>query len=133
MADAAAFDALARALRELHRTLMERARRDYERERLTVVSPGELLTLLTTAQEFAWLRELSELMADVDIVSDTDMAERDDALHSVRPAVDHLFGTPEAHTPFAQRYWTYVHDDPHVAMAHAGVRQALKAFPAGPA
>ena len=127
-ADTAAFDSLARALRELHRTLMERARRDYERERLTVVSPGELLTLLTTSDEFAWLRELSELMAAVDLARD---ADSDAALDrdAVRPAVEALLGVPESSAPFAQRYWQHVHDDPHVAMAHAAVRQALNAFP----
>jgi hypothetical protein len=125
----AAFGALAKALRDLHRTLMERARRDYERVNLTVVSPGELLKLLTTADEFAWLRELSELMADIDVVRDADRAERDEAAHSIRSAVDHLFATPDADTSFARRYWTYIHEDPNVAIAHAAVRQALNAFP----
>jgi hypothetical protein len=118
----AAFGALAKALRELHRTLMERARRDYERVSLTVVSPGELLKLLTTADEFAWLRELSELMVDIDVVRDADSAERDEAAYSVRSAVDHLFADPDANTPFARRYWTYIHEDPNVAIAHAAVR-----------
>ena len=127
--DAAAYDGLARALRELHRTLMERARRDYERVNLTVVSSGELLKLLTTGEEFAWLRELSELMADIDVVRDTDTPERDEAAYSVRSAVDHLFASPDADTPFARRYWPFIHDDPNVAIAHAAVRQALNAFP----
>ncbi|HEX2828995.1 MAG TPA: hypothetical protein VHP37_21780 [Burkholderiales bacterium] len=127
--DAAAYDGLARALRALHRTLMERAQRDYERVNITTVSPGELLKLLTTGEEFAWLRELSELMADIDVVRDADGAERDEAAYSVRSAVDHLFANPDADTPFARHYWTCVHEDPNVAMAHAAVRQALNAFP----
>ena len=127
--DATAYNALAKALRDLHRTLMERARRDYERVNLTVIGPGELLKLLTTADEFAWLRELSELMADIDVVSDADTAERDEAGYSIRSAVDHLFANPDADTAFARRYWTYIHEDPNVAIAHAAVRQALNAFP----
>jgi hypothetical protein len=127
--DAAAYDRLSRALRDLHRTLMERARRDYERVNITMVSPGELLKLLTTAEEFAWLRELSELMADIDVVRDADSAERDEGGYSIRSAVDHLFAHPDADTPFARRYWAYIHEDPNVAIAHAAVRQALNAFP----
>ena len=126
MATSGDFDRLARALRELHRVLMERARREHERMTLSQVSPGELLKLLTTAESFAWLRELSELMADVDIVGD---ADPEAASAAIRPAVEHLLGTPESQAPFAQRYWVYVHDEPHVAMAHAGVKQALNAFP----
>jgi hypothetical protein len=125
----AAYAGLAKALRDLHRILMERARRDYERVNLTVVGPGELLKLLTTADEFAWLRELSELMADIDVVRDADAAERDEAAHSIRPAVDYLFAHPDADTPFVRRYWAYIHEDPNVAIAHAAVRQALNAFP----
>ena len=131
MATSSDFDRLARALRELHRVLMLRARREHERVTLTVVSPGELLKLLTTAESFAWLRELSELMADVDIVADGSGDAREAASGAIRPAVEHLLGTPDSQDAFAQRYWPYVHDEPHVAMAHAGVKQALNAFPPG--
>jgi hypothetical protein len=132
MADPTSFDTLARALRELHRTLMERARRDYERTHITIINPGELLQLLTTHEDFAWLRELSELMADIDIVRDAESDVVDAMTAAVRPAVEHLFATPgDLSGVFAQRYWPYVHDDPHVAMAHAGVKQALNGWPGG--
>ena len=130
MATTGDFERLARALRELHRALMERAKREHERVTLTVLSPGELLKLLTSAESFAWLRELSELMADVDIVSDGGSDALQAASAAIRPAVEHVLGTPESQEAFAQRYWAYVHDEPHVAMAHAGVKQALNAFPA---
>ena len=128
MSDAAVFDTLARALRELHRTLMERAKREFERVTLTTLSPGELLELLTTSQEFAWLRELSELMADIDVVRDS-TSDAAAAMEAIWPAVEHLLATPDADTPFAKRYWAYVHDEPDVAIAHASVRKALGAFP----
>ena len=129
MAESADFDRLGRALRELHRTLMERAKREHERVTLTVLSPGELLRLLTTGESFAWLRELSELMADVDIVGDGGGDVLQAASPAIRGAVEYLLGTPESREAFAQRYWPYVHDEPHVAMAHAAVKQALNAFP----
>ena len=34
-----------------------------------------------------------------------------------------------AATPFQERYWRFVHEDPNVAMAHASLRQALQALP----
>jgi hypothetical protein len=45
------------------------ARRDYERDNAVVLSPGEFLRLLTTDPYFEWLRGLSELMVDTDIVA----------------------------------------------------------------
>ena len=129
MATSTDFGRLARALRELHRALMECARREHERVTLTVLSPGELLKLLTTDPAFAWLRELSELMADIDVVGDGPGDALEATAGAIRPAVEHLLGTPDSQDAFAQRYWPYVHDEPHVAMAHAGVKQALNAFP----
>ena len=130
MADATHWNTLAGALRELHRALMERARRDYEREH-GVVSPGELLQLLTTDPYFEWLRGLSELMVDIDLVRDAEPEFMDELSSAVRAAVEHVISAPKASEPhaFAQHYWPYVQDDPHVAMAHAGVKRALDAWP----
>lgn len=51
MADAADWQKLAAALRDLHRALMQRARRDYKRERLEVLNPAQLLQLLAPFAE----------------------------------------------------------------------------------
>jgi hypothetical protein len=132
MADVTHWDKLASALRALHRALMERARRDYEREHLVVLDPGELLRLLTTDAQFEWLRGLSELMVDIDVVREAEPELMDELSTAVRSAVEHFVSAPKTSDSagaFAQRYWPYIQDDPHVAMAHAGVKQALGAWP----
>ena len=132
MVDSTRWQNLASALRELHRTLMECARRDYERDNTAVSNPGEFLQLLTTDPHFDWLRGLSELMVDIDVVRDSKPALVDEMSAGVRAAVEHFISaptTPQAAHAFAQHYWPYVHDDPHVAMAHAGVKRALEALP----
>jgi hypothetical protein len=132
MADAGQWQKLASALRDLHRALMERGRRDYERERGEVLNPGHLLQLLATDPYFEWLRSLSELMVDIDMVRDAEPALMDELATAVRPAVEHFITVPrtkEAGHPFAERYWPYLQDDPHVAMAHAAVKQAIAAWP----
>ena len=60
--------ALERALRELHRVLLRRASREYTQQHALAEEPGpgELLMLATRDENFAWLRSLSELMADID-------------------------------------------------------------------
>ncbi|MCE9641311.1 MAG: hypothetical protein K8S22_14400 [Betaproteobacteria bacterium] len=135
MAEAADWQKLAGALRELHRVLLERARQDYERDHLANLSPGQFLQLLTTNAEFGWLRALAELMVDLDLVSDAEPQYRDETATAVRAAVEYVIAMPKAPdpgSPFAQRYWTYVHADPHTAMAHAGVKQAIAAWPRPP-
>jgi hypothetical protein len=133
MANETHWHTLARALRELHRALVERARSDYLRENLIGgdLGAGELLLLLTTDPQFEWLRGLSELMVDVDLVRDTHGDERESV--GVRDAVEYFISPPtegEQPTKFAERYWPYVQSDPHVAMAHAHVKQTLSAWPA---
>ena len=130
MTDTADWQKLANALRELHRTLLECARRNYEREHAVALTPGELLELLTTHAEFEWLRGLSELMVDIDLVRDAAQLHRDEVADAVRAAVEHLLSNaPEPSGAFAQHYWPYVHADPLVAIAHAGVKQAIAAWP----
>lgn len=130
MTGAVQWNTLASALRELHRALMDRARVDYEHEHLVAVDPGELLRLLTTDPYFEWLRALSELMVDIDLIRDAEAAARDELSTAVRAAVEHLIAAPAGSaSPFAERYLPYLQDDPHVAMAHGALRQALLAWP----
>jgi len=132
MADQADWQKLASALRELHRTLMERTKRDYEREYSVALNPTELLRLLTTNSYFEWLRGLSELMVNIDLVRDSGQQLMDELSTTVSAAVEHYIAhrkDSELDNAFARHYWPYVQNDPHVAMAHAGVKQALVAWP----
>ena len=129
MAEAVDWQRLANALRELHRTLVDTTRQEYERTHLVELGPGELLQLLTSNPEFEWLRGLSELMVDLDLVRDS-AAPDDDITTAVRAAVEHLLSSAQAPAGlFAERYWPYVHRDPRVAMAHGAVKQVLAAWP----
>jgi hypothetical protein len=132
MVEAADWQNLANALRELHRVLIECARRDYEREHAVALSPAELLRLLTTHADFDWLRSLSELMVDLDLVGDAAPLHRDELTIAIRAAVEHVLSvapTDEPAGPFALKYLAYLHDHPQVAMAHAGVKRAINAWP----
>src|SRR5215203_1885597 len=93
--DITEWDALRRALRELHRVLVERASRDYvfERQRLAQPDPGELLQMLTKDPAFAWLRGLSELMVDIDVARD-DAPNRDQLAPRMRAAVERFILAP---------------------------------------
>jgi hypothetical protein len=132
MVTGADWQKLANALRKVHRTLLESARRDYEREHRAALGPGEFLQLLTTNAEFEWLRSMSELIIDLDLVQDSPLLHREALETAVYAAVEHVISAPlrpELASPFAQHYLPYIHDDPNVAMAHAGVKLALNAWP----
>ena len=124
---------LAHALRSLHRALAERARRDLETERLTVIQPGAWLSILTTDPRFAWLRSLSELMVDLDVFLEADPEPASDDAAAIRAEVERLIApspVPATETDFSRHYWRYVHDEPTVAIVHGEIRQALDRLPA---
>lgn len=129
------WNALASALRTLHAALLRRARAEYVLEQglSEDIGPGEMLMLATRDDRFAWLRSLSELMAEIDELRDSAETAHDPALRSaVRGAVEELLANPAedaARTPFQEQYWRHVHGDPDVTMAHAAVRQTLRAWP----
>ena len=133
MTSRADWQQLVSALRELHRTLVQSGRRDYEAEHGVALDPGALLQLLTTDEHFAWLHPLSELMVDIDLVRDADPASMDALAGPVRAAVERFITPPkaaDAPDAFAQRYWLNVQSDPNVAMSHAEVKKALATWPA---
>ncbi len=59
-------DALHARLLELHKTLMDGARAEYERENGPIPNAGAFLQLLINHDDFAWLRPLSGLLVELD-------------------------------------------------------------------
>jgi hypothetical protein len=130
------WDALRRALRELHRALVERVTRNHvwQQQRLAQPDPGELLQMLTKDPAFDWLRGLSELMVEIDVARDDEEA-RDRSALGVRAAVERFILPPPEGTAgdqFAQHYWPYVQQHPSVAMAHGALKQAIARWPRSP-
>jgi hypothetical protein len=123
---------LAEALRELHRRLVERMRRDEEREREVVIGAQEFLRLLTSDARFAWLHALAELVVDLEVFLKADPAPTDDAAAAVRAEVERLITAPkfpETASAFTQRYRRYVAEDAQVAAAHARVNELAERLP----
>ncbi len=59
-----------KSLLALHRRFLELERRDYERSHGLLLNPFEFLKLLTSHRDFAWLRPMSLMMADIDSRAD---------------------------------------------------------------
>jgi hypothetical protein len=110
-----------KALRDLHRHLLEAQR--MEVERITGrMSAGELLAAATDDLRFSWLRELSELLAGLDQAhADGDA----DAIERHFEQARKLIAPPDAGTPFGARYLRALQDDPAVVLAHRDARAAL--------
>ena len=116
------------ALADLHRRLVDASQRSYEKSHGRVSGPGELLRLLTQDEHFAWLRQLSELLADLDALAAEEATM--ELAAEVRGAVDSLVMPPagEPHA-FWGHYSPLLQENPEVAVAHGQVRKLLTQLP----
>ncbi len=120
---------LAVELRALHKALLQPARARYEDLHGPVPGTLQLLQLLVQDPSFAWLRPLSELMADLDEMIDAATAT-DEEQGAVRRELEQLL------SPAGGELWTVLtaalQDHADVATAYARVRQLLLRLPAAP-
>ena len=118
-------------LRSLHQALLGAARAAYEVEHGPVAGPMQLLHLAVHDPAFAWLRPLSELMADLDGMLDLAEPPSDEEAGAVRGEIEHLLAPSGGE--LAGRTVALVAEDPKIAIPYARVRQLLLALPAPPA
>jgi hypothetical protein len=106
---------------ELHKTLLEAARRDFERQRGRV-SPHEYLGALIDDPALAWLQPLTQLVVELHDLPDDDA---DAWRERVRALID---GDETAADggEFPQRYAEYLHRHPELAFAHGAALRVLQ-------
>lgn len=118
---------LTRALRDLHRSLVEVERNNYEREWGPVGDGGQLLQLLTRHPQFDWLHQLSEFIVDIDELADQQIVTDSDVCAIARQANALLTVSEDDSSDFSRRYVALLQDHPALVMAHANVRRVLTA------
>lgn len=121
---------LGRRLGRLHALLMNRERREYEGWHGSV-EPRELLHLLLHDPQFAWLRPLSSVMAEVDALVDTDGSIEPDEARTVVREVYRLLKSGDRGA-FQDKYRDALQDSADVVMAHADVSKVLASGPPDP-
>jgi hypothetical protein len=119
---------LRHALVPLHRTLLEWERAAYERIHGRT-GAAEMLKVIVADPQFAWLRPVSELIARIDDVLQSDGP---DVRIDVDPIVEQartLVVPDEEGTPYARRYHAALQEVPDVVFAHRRVTAILKDVP----
>ncbi|WP_312272757.1 hypothetical protein [Pseudescherichia sp.] len=112
---------LSSTLRKLHKTLV-----DLETTRFG--DPGnafEHLQLLTSHPQFAWLRQISEVLVDIDErLDDKEQPVDSAAVESVGKTLASLLSA-ENSGEFRQKYLDALQESTEVAMAHGELRNRL--------
>ncbi len=124
---AATLTHLRNALLRLHKVLLESERAIYERDVAKIETPGQFLGLLMEDPWFAYLRELSGLVVEIDERIDNkklpppQAAEAASFLQRARA----MLVPSEFGQGFEKRYFEALQRDPDVVMAHAAATRAI--------
>jgi hypothetical protein len=114
---------LSTRLLRLHGVLLDRERRAYE-DRHGAVSPHELFQLVLHDGQFAWLRALSAMIANLDALVDADDPIAPENVRRVFREAFRLLKSGGG-GDFQTKYIVALQESPDVIMAHAAVSRAL--------
>ena len=102
---------LRQALVPLHRTLLEWERAAYERVHGRT-GAAEILKVVVADPQFAWLRPVSELIARIDQVLQTDAPDVRVDVDGIVTQARMLIAPDEEGTPYARRYHAALQEGP---------------------
>lgn len=122
----ASLDNLFPALLRLHKALLDDERVAYERVHGRIPSNGAFLQLVLNDAWFAWLRPLSQSIAKLDELSESDDPASRDAIPALLASVQTLMLPTEEGEGFSRQYHDALQRSPDVVLAHAAVRTLLK-------
>jgi len=111
---------LAAAARTLHHRLLVATQKSFEKLHGRVEGPGVLLQLAVHDPLFAWLRPLSQQLALLDELAETDDVRADDVARAAREVAEVLDSDA-----FRGPYLVYLQSEPDVVIANAALRPQL--------
>jgi hypothetical protein len=119
--------ALSRALRDVHRSLVEFSRERYELANGEVHGKTALLDLLLNDEAFAWLRPLSKIIVEIDELAARKTAPGESEVEEIRARAEALTTASRDRNAFGSRYVALLASEPRVAMNHGELRAAVTA------
>ncbi|MBW4688608.1 MAG: hypothetical protein KME40_26850 [Komarekiella atlantica HA4396-MV6] len=111
-------------LLHLHKLLLDTERFTYEQVR-GQVSKGELLQLVISHKQFAWLHRLSALILQIDELLHDGEPVTQEAMEAIDSDIRTLLSPDELGDEFAMKYNTAFQRHPDVVLAHADVVMLL--------
>ena len=123
--------ALRLALLQLHKTLLDMERREYERVHGNV-NTGELFRLVIDHEQFAWLHNISEFVVRLDETLAGEVPVTPEDTRSAIMLARKMFAPSESGDAFQKRYFDAVQQDPGVVIEHADLAGLFANEPADP-
>ena len=113
-------------LLDLHKTLLDDTKVQYEMDRGSVGGAGALLQLVISDPWFAWLHQISEIIVRIGELTVADSANTDPDALALIDQIDKLLMPSETGDLFSQRYFDAIQRQPAVVLAHGAVKRTLR-------
>lgn len=120
---------LRRVLLPLHKTLLEWERKTYERVHGRKMAGAELLRVIVSDPQFAWLQPISGLIVRIDQTLDEEAPDTTVDVDAIVSQARRLVAPDEAETRYAERYLAALQEVPDAVIAHGRVTLLLKDVP----
>jgi hypothetical protein len=119
---------LRNGLLRLHKILLDSEREAYERDVQRITSRGQLLELVMSDPWFAWLRELSRFIIEIDEFLDAKEPKPDVEGERLLEQARNLVAPSEFGSTigFARKYFDAMQRDPGVVLAHGDMMRAFE-------
>ena len=117
---------LRNSLLSLHKKLLDREHAAFERAN-GPARGGQLLQLVISHEQFAWLRSISTMVVRIDEALDEPESISFETARKLVDEVRMLLAPAEAGSVFQRNYHAAIQSDPAVAVMHAELIRALNA------
>ncbi len=111
-------------LLRLHKLLVDKERASFEREN-GQVSSGMFLNLLLNDKNFAWLKNFSTLIVEIDEMMDLDDGYSDNMIEKHFSRLENLFTFRIEDEVFVKNYSAFLQTDSEVAAMHSELKNIL--------
>ena len=112
-------------LLRLHKTLLDFEREGYERGRGKIENSYAFLQLVMSDPWFAWLRQLSELIVEMDELLAAKETPQDATALALMQQANLMLTPSEAGSAFQQKYFVAMQQSPEVVLAHSEFANVL--------
>lgn len=118
------------ALWALQKEVLSSLKEGFDRENGYEAAPTEWFQVLMTAQRYQWLRELTSLMADIDIMTELEFIT-DQHASTARAEIERLLFNQQAEdvNSFAKQYSDMLMSGTALLPLHSQLRAALQNLP----
>ena len=103
----------------VHKTLLDFEREGYERARGKITNSYEFLQLVMGDAWFAWLRQLSELIVEMDELLAAKESPKESTAVALIQQANFLLTPSEAGGEFQKKYFAAMQQSPEVVLAHS--------------